>query len=259
MKPTPDSDTTLRSGRVPRLYVDAALDGRDFVLPDRQAHYLRKVLRLKPGHAIVVFDGRGAEYVATVIRLTRDGATLHPTAAAEPVPESLLDLRLLQAIAKADAMDLVVQKATELGVRAITPITTEFGVVKLDEARAQQRVGHWRRVAQSACEQCGRHSPTRIEAPRSLAACLAELVPDSTRLVLDPLAQRAYRDLPRPRGSSGPLYLLVGPEGGFSDRDLLAVDRAGFANVRLGPRVMRVETAAITACALAQAHWGDLG
>lgn len=257
MKPSPDKNT--RYGRIPRLYHDAELDGRQFLLGTRQAHYLRQVLRLKRGHSVVVFDGRGRECVATIAKLTRDGAELHLLSAETPIPESGLRLNLIQAITKSEAMDAIVQKATELGVHSISPVVTEFSVVKLDERRAHNRVEHWRRVTQSACEQSGRHEPTIIHAPQVLAARLASLPSTGTRFALAPEADKALRLEAARRDVATPVYVLVGPEGGLSARDLSIADREGFERVTLGRRVLRAETAATAACALAQAYWGDLG
>jgi 16S rRNA (uracil1498-N3)-methyltransferase len=257
MKPSPA--TTLSIGRVPRLYHDTALNGSEIVLDDKQAHYLRQVLRLKRGHSVIVFDGQGHERLASIARLTRDGAELHVESDVAAVPESSLRLTLLQAVAKSEAMDLIVQKATELGVTAIAPIVTEFCVVKLDEERARNRVEHWRRVARSACEQSGRHEPTAIEMPQNLVQRLAQLPSPSTRLALDPRAPTALRDAAVTLDGTLPVQVLVGPEGGLSERDLGCADQAGFTRVTLGRRILRTETAAMAACTLVQALCGDLG
>ena len=159
------------TNRSPRLYVELELDGTTLALDESGAHYLGHVLRLKRGDRLVVFNGRGTEREASVDSLQRRGAQLALAAARAPLPESPLDLTLVQALAKSDAMDLIVQKATELGARALVPVYTEFSVVKLDDERSERRVDHWRKIARSACEQCGRHTPPRIEPPRTLAAC----------------------------------------------------------------------------------------
>jgi 16S rRNA (uracil1498-N3)-methyltransferase len=130
--------------------------------------------------------------------------------------------------------------------------------VRLDEQRIGRRLEHWRRIAQSACEQSGRHEPTRIHAPQELAACLAGLPAPSARLALDPRADDAFAQDVYAVGSGSPLCLLVGPEGGLSERDLQLASRARFTRVSLGPRILRADTAAIAACTLAQGFWGDL-
>ncbi|HEX5421740.1 MAG TPA: RsmE family RNA methyltransferase, partial [Gammaproteobacteria bacterium] len=160
-----------------------------------------------------------------------------------------------QALAKAEAMDLVVQKATELGVHAIAPVLTDFSVARPDAERAARRVEHWTRIAQSACEQCGRHRPADIRPIAALEACLDELPQDAARLVLDPAADGK---LPTLAHSSAEVFLLIGPEGGFSPSDLGLISANGFQPLRLGPRILRTETASIVACGLLQSQWGDL-
>src|SRR5262245_3272362 len=202
-------DTTHRS---PRLYVELPLDGTSLALDESEAHYLGHVLRLEPGRRLVVFDGRGTERDASVESLQRRGAVLKRGAVRAPLPESPLDLTLLQALPKSDAMDMIVQKATELGARALLPVCTEFSVVKLDGERSERRVDHWRKIARSACEQCGRHAPPRIEPPRPLNDALATLAAAPKRLALEPSAERSLGEQPPP--DSG-LVLAIGPEGGF--------------------------------------------
>lgn len=241
--------------RVPRLFVERELAGDTLELDEREAHYLGHVLRLAKGDELVAFNGRGAERRASVSALQRRGALLSLGESATPLPESPLELTLLQALPKSDAMDLIVQKATELGVRTLVPIHTEFSVVKLDAERSERRLDHWRKIAQSACEQCGRHVPPRIEAPAALADALASLLAP-VRLALDPAAATALPQWQSPRDA---VAIAIGPEGGFSANDWRRLDRAGFARASLGPRVLRAETAAIATCAVVQSLWGDLG
>jgi 16S rRNA (uracil1498-N3)-methyltransferase len=246
------ADTTHRS---PRLYVELPLDGASLALDESEAHYLGHVLRLAPGRRLVVFNGRGTEREASVESLQRRGAVLALAATRPPLPESPLDLTLMQALPKSDAMDLIVQKAAELGVRAVWPVYTEFSVVKLDTERSERRVDHWRKIARSACEQCGRHAPPRIEPPRPLAAALEALPAGRKRLALEPSATPTFGEQePPPDG----LIVAIGPEGGFGTTDWLRLDAAQFMRASLGPRVLRAETAALAVCAIAQSRWGDL-
>jgi 16S rRNA (uracil1498-N3)-methyltransferase len=239
--------------RLPRLFVEHELDGSSVTLDERESHYLGHVLRLARGDELVTFNGRGAERIATIGSLQRRGAVLELRAAQVPLPESPLDLTLLLALAKSDAMDLVVQKTTELGVRALVPAFTEFSVVRLDAERSERRIDHWRKIARSACEQCGRHRPPTIAAPLPLADALAAL-PPAARFALDPAADRALDEQPAPTAG---LVIAVGPEGGFGTSDWRRLDAAEFTRVALGPRVLRAETAALAACAVAQSLWGD--
>ncbi|HEY8520512.1 MAG TPA: 16S rRNA (uracil(1498)-N(3))-methyltransferase [Gammaproteobacteria bacterium] len=241
--------------RVPRLFVEHELEGESLSLGEAEAHYLGNVLRLRVGARIVAFNGRGAERSAVVSRLTRRGAELGLEETLEPLPEPALALTLVQAIIKSDAMDWIVQKATELGVRCIAPVYSEFSVVKLDAGRAERRVEHWARIARSACEQSGRHRPPLVEPPVPLAERLAAVPPTETRLALVPGARLTAEGLP---SSGSAATVAVGPEGGWSERDLREIEAAGFVGVSVGPRVLRADTAAVTACALLQARWGDL-
>jgi 16S rRNA (uracil1498-N3)-methyltransferase len=243
------------TNRLPRLYVELGLEGTSLALDESEAHYLGHVLRLARGDRLVVFNGRGAEREASVDSLQRRGAVLALGAVRAPLPTSPLDLTLVQALPKSDAMDLIVQKATELGVRTLVPVYTEFSVVKLDAERSERRVEHWRKIARSACEQCGRHAPPCIDPPRLLAEALATLPETSTRLALEPAAEQSLDKQSAP--GSG-LVVAVGPEGGFGPNDWRRLDAAQFAHVSLGQRVLRAETAALAICAIAQSRWGDL-
>ncbi|MEO8465829.1 MAG: 16S rRNA (uracil(1498)-N(3))-methyltransferase, partial [Gammaproteobacteria bacterium] len=204
---------------------------------------------------LIVFNGRGEERHALVGALQRRGALLELRAERTALPESPLDLILLQALPKADAIDLIVQKATELGARTIVPVYAEFSVVRIEGDRLDRRVEHWRRIAQSACEQCGRHAPPKIAVPVALSDALRELPSDVAKLALDPAAEGRLATAPRPANG---LVVAIGPEGGFAPADWRQLDASGFARATLGPRVLRAETAAIAACTIAQAQWGDL-
>jgi 16S rRNA (uracil1498-N3)-methyltransferase len=241
--------------RISRLYLDRDLGTDRITLTDREAHYLGTVLRLKRGDRLLAFNGRGQERHAAVRTITRRLTELDLLEPAAPLPEPKLDLTLLQALPKGEAMDLIVQKATELGVGAVVPVVSDFSVVRLDDERAARRVEHWTRIAQSACEQCGRHRPMEIHPVTPLEACLASVPESAVKLALDTGAEAAFAPPAMPAGKA---VLLVGPEGGFSETDLARIDTAGFAALRLGPRTLRAETAAIVACALLQHCWGDL-
>jgi 16S rRNA (uracil1498-N3)-methyltransferase len=239
----------------PRLFVQAALAGQRLLIDDQEAHYLAHVLRLKAGDPVVVFNGQGEERLASVETLARHRSTLALGEPLAALPESALEITLIQALIKNDAMDLVVQKATELGVTAICAVKTDFSVVKLDASRSARRIEHWNRIARSACEQSGRHRPPTIEFYPRLADCLASLPAAPLRAAFDPQASAVLMSMqPAPKG----VCLLAGPEGGFGPGDHRLMDNAGFVRVRLGPRTLRAETASICGCALAQWCWGDL-
>ena len=239
---------------VSRLFVDGDLSRNVVDIGNRQAHYLGHVLRLKQGDRVVVFNGRGDERLAAIRSLARRRPELAIVADLEPLAEPRLDLTLIQALVRSEAMDTIVQKAAELGVRKLHAVKTDFSVIKLDDERAARRVAHWNKVAQSACEQSGRHRPPEIGVAASLAKCLDGLSPRGIRIVCQPGAGSHIAGLGR---EADAVTVLVGPEGGFSSADLKAIDAAGFSHVALGPRLLRADTAAIAACTLAQSVWGD--
>lgn len=242
------------NGAPVRIHVASELQaGRDHALPERQAHHVVRVLRLAPGDAVTLFNGDGAEYGAVVARATRDGVTVRIGGARAGLPEPALDVTLGQALSSGERMDYTVQKAVELGVAAVCPIEARRSVVRLDGARAEKRVQHWQSVVISACEQCGRN---RIPPVASVASLDTWLAPRTAalRVLLSPRGEARLRDLPRPEG---PVLLLAGPEGGFTRDEEDRACSAGYIPVRLGPRVLRTETAAVAALAAMQTLWGD--
>lgn len=238
-----------------RLYVDAPLDGSTLGLDADQAHYLGRVLRCREGQEIVVFNARGRERRATIESLAKRRARVRLGETLEPLAESPLRIVLLQALVKSDAMDLIVQKATELGVDTIVATRTEFSVVRLDGERESRRLEHWQRIARSACEQSGRHRPPALVLQPKLSDALAALPPDCTRIAFDTNAS-----IPLDAASIGAgVCLAIGPEGGFSENDRAMLAAEGFEFRSFGPRILRADTAAIAACTAVQLLGGDLG
>jgi 16S rRNA (uracil1498-N3)-methyltransferase len=231
-------------------------DGSEISVDGDKARYLGKVLRLKAGDHISVFNGNDGEHSAT---LTRSGKNRVTIAIGAPVPtttESPLRIHLVQGISRGERMDIVVQKATELGVKRITPVLTEYGVVKLAADRRAKRHEHWQKVAISACEQSGRVRPPLVEAPLTLKEWFGQRSGAAdTDLILRPGACTPLASVAAPANK---VCLLIGPEGGFSQTEYEDAGIAGFAPVSLGPRILRTETAAIAALSVAQATWGDL-
>jgi len=241
--------------RTTRIYVELALEsGAEVLLPQAASAHLLRVLRLKAGAALTLFNGQGGEYAAELASADRSGARVRVGAANAVERESPLHITLLQGVARGERMDLIVQKATELGVQRIVPLSCEFSVVRLDEAALRRRVEHWRSVAIAACEQCGRNRPPQVDTVTPLdEACGGGA--DELKLVLVPQAPATLKMLsPAPR----PVQLLVGPEGGLSGREQLLAQRHGFQACRLGPRILRTETAPLAALAALQALAGDL-
>jgi 16S rRNA (uracil1498-N3)-methyltransferase len=214
------------------------------------------VLRLQAGDACVLFNGDGHDYAARVVVASKRELRVAIDAAAVVDNESPLPITLLQGVARGEKMDLILQKATELGVARFVPVWSQRSEVKLDEARAAKRLAHWQGVVVAACEQCGRARVPTVEAPLALAAALTALPAGGTRLTLDPGGDCNPASLAPPADG---FVLAVGPEGGWSalDRDQLAA--VGFTGLRLGPRILRTETAGLAAIAALQARLGDLG
>ena len=240
-----------------RLFVSAPLgNGTALVLSGEQARYLGRVLRSRVGDVVHVFNGKDGEWRATIDLIAKSNVSLTVGDQVETSTESPLKIHLVQGISRGERMDFVVQKATELGVKRITPVLTDHGVVKLDDKRADKRREHWQKVAESACEQSGRTRPPLIDPPVGLNAWFGSRGGgDATELILKPGARATLADIELPPVK---LCLLIGPEGGFSDREYEDAQIAGFEAVSLGPRVLRTETAAIASIALAQSAWGDL-
>ncbi|HEY0661113.1 MAG TPA: 16S rRNA (uracil(1498)-N(3))-methyltransferase [Lysobacter sp.] len=243
--------------RLTRVFVDAALAvGREISLPESAAAHLGRVLRLEVGDDCVLFNGDGHDYAARITALGKRDLRVLIDDAAAVERESPLHVTLLQGIARGEKMDLVLQKATELGIAAIAPLWSQRSEVKLDEARAEKRLAHWRGVVIAACEQSGRACVPGVAAPVSLAAALAALPMGGLKLTLDPEGELGLGTLAL--APATPLVLAVGPEGGWSPDDRGQLRAAGFAGLRLGPRILRTETAGLAAIAALQARFGDL-
>ena len=244
--------------RTIRVHVDMPLQaGIEVGLPEDAAQHLVRVLRLQVGDACVVFDGRGHEFDARIVVAGKREVRVALDAVREVRSESPLRLVLLQGIARGDKMDLILQKATELGVHAVHPVFSQRSEVKLDAERAAKRVAHWRGVVVAACEQSGRATVPRVADPVSLAAASTQLPLDGMRLLLDPFADVSLSTLTIEPAAS--VVLAIGPEGGWSPLDRDQLLPAGFTGLRLGPRVLRTETAGLAAIAALQARFGDLG
>jgi len=256
---------------LPRFYCDLPLAADTLLpLPEALAHHAVRVRRLRDGDGLVLFDGRGGEYPAV---LHLDGRQAQARLGEFSPREAELGGRitLVQGLPSGDKMDWVVEKAVELGATRLVPVAAQRSVVQLSGARADKRLAHWRRIAQSAAEQCGRNRLMQVDAPCALADWLGE-ARQGPRLLCHPeadvpLAQALAQDLaqdptrdPAQDPTQNPaqsLSLLVGPEGGWSDAELQAARQAGATAVRFGPRVLRTETAglALIAAASALLHW----
>ncbi|TMN20272.1 16S rRNA (uracil(1498)-N(3))-methyltransferase [Pseudoxanthomonas sp. X-1] len=243
--------------RLTRVHVDAALaPGQEVALPEDVAAHLGRVLRLREGDACVLFNGDGHDYPARLVALDKRQVRARIEAAQPLRNESPLRIVLLQGVARGEKMDLILQKATELGVAQILPVDSERSEVKLSGERLHKRLAHWQGVVVAACEQSGRARVPEVAAPQPLIAAAAALPDDALRLLLDPQSAHVLSTLQAP--ASQRVVIAIGPEGGWSPRDRQALEAAGFQGLRLGPRVLRTETAGLAAIAALQARLGDL-
>jgi 16S rRNA (uracil1498-N3)-methyltransferase len=241
--------------RLRRVFTEAPLSsGALITLSGSAANHVVRVLRLRVGEEITLFNGSGGEFAARVESST--GGTVRVAVGQERAleRESPLSLTLAQGVSRGERMDLVMQKATELGVTGLVPVLTERSVVRLDASQAERKLAHWRAITIAACEQSGRNRPPGVVLPVPLADFLRSDLKSDTRLLLSPTATTRITDVPRPAHS---VTVLIGPEGGLTPEEQERALAAGFLGVRLGPRVLRTETAAIAALTLLQREFGD--
>ena len=237
--------------RLSRFFIDAPLSLGRHELPEAQAHYIGRVLRLAPGAAVQLFDGSGREYLGELAEVGKRSVSVELREVFDGLAESPLRIHLGQGLSRGERMDWAIQKATELGVAEITPLVSERCEVRLKDERADKRLAHWRQIAISACEQCGRSVLPVIHAPLGLDDWQRQ-VQAELKLVLHPVAEPLASHA---RPSS--LAFLIGPEGGLSEAEVEQAKSHGFHAARLGPRVLRTETAPVVALSVAQQLWGD--
>ncbi len=241
--------------RISRFYLPETLaSDTEVSLPPDTAHYIHNVLRLAVGTPVVLFNGDGNEYAGELTSVSKRAVAVLINAKLSLSCESPLSLHLAQGISKGDRMDFVLQKATELGVSDITPIITERCNVKLSAERWEKKAQSWHKIIASACEQSGRNTLPVLHAPCTLQAFLKQPT-TQVRMLLHPEAPQPLPLLPvREQGAR----VLIGPEGGLSDNEIYQAGEAGYVHIKLGPRILRTETAALTAISILQAQFGDL-
>ena len=241
--------------RITRVFLPQSLvSGESIQINDESAHYILTVLRLKAGYSLVVFNGEGGEYQATITDLGRKKSlTLLIGEHQFRDSESSIQTTLAVGISRGERMDYAVQKAAELGVTTISPLLTEYCVVKLNSQQAERRHRHWQRIVEHACEQSGRTIVPGIDFPVSLTDWLLQ-PRQGCRLLFHP---DQSRDLQHVNTVDQQFHLLIGPEGGFSDTEYTQAIAAGFQPVSIGPRVLRAETAVVAALTSIQLRWGD--
>jgi 16S rRNA (uracil1498-N3)-methyltransferase len=236
--------------------VTAADAGDEYTLPDAVAHHALRVLRLGVGDSLTVFAGSAGEFAATLVRADKRQAIVRLEGFDPIEREAMLAITLLQGLAANDAMDHALRRAVELGAAAIRPVVTSRSARMPGGDHGARRLAHWRQIAVAACEQCGRNRIPYVHDVVPLERLLAERAHDATGLILVPDASAALAAVPAPAQA---IELLIGPEGGFAPAEVAAAQAAGMTAVRLGPRVLRTETAALAALAAINARWGDFG
>jgi 16S rRNA (uracil1498-N3)-methyltransferase len=241
--------------RIPRIYTDNTLAvGRQLELQEAAQRHLIQVLRLRSGMDLVLFNGDGKEYAARLVSCTKKSVRAEILALQREEPDAPLAIHLIIGVSKGERMDFALQKSVELGVTGITPLFSERSTVRLNGERLQKRVQHWRNVTISACEQSGRCRLPQIHEPCALERCVAQ--PGSQTGIL--LHHRATHSLLELQPPTEGVTLLIGPEGGLSEQERKLAQARGFSAVRMGPRIMRTETAPLAAIAAIQLLWGDL-
>jgi 16S rRNA (uracil1498-N3)-methyltransferase len=241
--------------RIPRLYVPAAGKcGEVITITGQAARHVTQVLRLRPGAAIRLFNGNGVEREATLLESIRSGIRLEIGNAVEVVDEPSLSITLAQGIARNDRMDFILQKSVELGVSSIQPLWMQRCQTRVRGERLEKRLKHWQGIIISACEQCGRSTLPELCTPNDYVPWINKKVDPSSRLMLQPDSKQTLHDLPPPGGD---IIILVGPEGGLNPEEQRLASLASFTGIRLGQRILRTETAALSALAGMQTLWGD--
>lgn len=239
-----------------RFFSDNTLElGANVELSANAAAHATRVMRLNVGDTLVLFNGDGFDYTCELVSIKKNAVLASVQSSKKITIESPLSITLLQGISSGDRMDFTIQKAVELGVTAIQPINTERSLVKLSAERAEKRVEHWQGVVHAACEQSGRAVVPKIGLPMPLSAWLAKYPQNNAcRILLNPIGAKRLAELTKPAGE---IQLLIGAEGGLSPQEIETAIAHGFQSTVLGPRILRTETAALTAIASMQSLWGD--
>jgi len=241
--------------RITRFYCpELTIEDELFSLPDAAHRHAVQVLRLKQGDSLQLFNGSGLEVDAELEVVTKRESSVRLGKQIVVENESPLNITLLQGISRGERMDYALQKAVELGVNKIIPVATERCNVQLSGGRSDKRLAHWQGVIVSACEQSGRSIVPELTKIMSLEDAFAENKV-ACQLVLDPLAEQGFTTVEK----QDDIALLIGPEGGLSEQEIIQAKHADFQAVRFGPRILRTETATVAALAVVQTMWGDLG
>lgn len=239
-----------------RLYIDHQITPNiEFSLTESKAHYVKHVLRLKVNSSIIIFDGSGHEYKAKITKIIKNEIAILPSQSVYKESAPFRKIRIGQCIIKKDKMDLVLQKATELGVNDISPLLSEFSVIKLESDRIKNKTLHWEKIIQSSCEQSKRNYIPTINNPETIETFIKKTSKNNCRIILNPKASKSINEI---NPNEKQIDLLIGPEGGFTNSEIEYAYEKGFIGVSLGSRILRSETAAIAAIAIIQSQWGDM-
>lgn len=241
--------------RTPRIFVDATLTtGLEYIIEGQAAHHISRVLRLSVNAPLIMFNNTGYEFAATISDIRKDKVTAVITEQHQLENTSPINITLVQALAKGEKMDFIVQKATELGVSRVLPVATARSVSKLSADKIDKKIQHWEKVMISACEQSGRTRLVDILTPCSLSEAL-NIAAGSCAIYFDPLSTDTLSNIPPQKN----VTFFIGPEGGFSDEEISTFKNRDFQGIQFGSRILRTETAAIATLSAAGALWGDLG
>lgn len=239
---------------LPRIFIATKLALQQKVTLDLAAsNHLLHVLKLKVNDSLMLFNDTGNEFQANIMTIIKQQAIVTIEKRAQRNNESPLKIHLGQGISRGEKMDFTVQKAVELGVTTITPVFTQYCNVKLEKERLEKRLRHWQKIAISAAEQSGRCYVPKILITQTLEAWLPTIC-SNLRLVLDPCASNKIADIEK---QSGDITILIGPEGGLSPNEINLAKNNGFLPIKLGPRILRTETAALATISALQTKWGD--
>ncbi len=230
--------------------------GNSYTLEKSPSNHLIKVLRLKSNDRFTLFNGDGYEYPST-LEVSGKLAIVHINEKVISNNESSLNIHLLQGISKGERMDFAIQKSIELGVAKISPVITERTVVNLKGDRGAKKLDHWKKISISACEQSGRNTLPEIDSIQTLPQMINNKA-DDLKILLDPTASHTIQSLHESHPGTTHIQLLIGPEGGLSEKEISLAQNMGYKTIRFGPRILRTETAALAAITASQLLWGDL-
>ena len=242
--------------RIPRIFTQADLNESDTITLDAKAQkHLKDVLRMSVDNEVILFNGDGHDYAGNIQELSKKTARVQIKSKTKVDNESPLSIHLLQPLARSEKMDWCLQKATELGVNKITPFISTRVNTNIGADRLEKKISHWQSVIQSACEQSGRAIVPVIEAPKKFNDVISNLKTDAVKLIASPIETNT--SIENTKTNAKECICAIGPEGGFTDEEIKCAQASSFLPLHIGPRILRLETAVISAMTLCQLRWGD--